>query len=252
MLVQCSAVQCLLSTQCSAVLEVAARARLWLRLGWAEPRPAESCSLWQRSEEATIPAHPPRSQLSLSLATTTLLLRHNNSGSDRLCSRYLRKQPSLWSISTQQRRELREAQFLYRDRSFVCFILSYFNLLSGPEERAYLYWVSRSCVVVCFDTMQDALTYLSARSFLKISYITETETEEFGLLRPLLPRYLLCFTTLLLHWAATMERCVAWKGEIGRTVSFGSVVTSAVLLSLQSQVHPTPMIKSIINMQLPK
>ena len=33
MLVQCSAVQCLLSTQCSAVLEVAARARLWLRLG---------------------------------------------------------------------------------------------------------------------------------------------------------------------------------------------------------------------------
>ena len=27
-----------------------------------------------------------------------------------------------------------------------------------------------------------------------------------------------------------MERCVAWEGEIGRTVSFGSVVTSAVLL----------------------
>ena len=36
-------------------------------------------------------------------------------------------------------------------------------------------WVSRSCVVVCFDTMQDALTYLSALSSLKISYITEME-----------------------------------------------------------------------------
>ena len=120
------------------------------------------------------PSPPTSSQLSPSLLrcchTTTREVTDcaaDISGSSGHCDQY--------QHNKEVNSELRAAQFLCRDRPFVYFIQCV-QWKRWQKMGTQLQWVTRSCVVVCFDTMQDALTYLSAAlSSLKISYITETE-----------------------------------------------------------------------------
>ena len=124
--------QCLLSTQCSAVLEVAARASqaAATRLSWTQ---ASWVVLSLAAEwGGNHPSPPTCSQLSLSLATTTLLLPPQQ----------LRKWQIVQQISpetavtvininiTKKGTQSWAAQFLCRDRPFV-----YFNVFSENRRR---------------------------------------------------------------------------------------------------------------------
>ena len=217
MLVQCSAVQCLLSTQCSAVLEVAAaRARRWLWLGWSRSQASWVVLSLAAEWGATIPAHPPPvschrhyyAAATQQLGKWQIVQQISPEAAVTVININITKK---WTQSLEQRSFCVVTGLLYT---------SYFNLYSENHCRRDGHTVALGneklrCCLFWYDARCTYLS-LSTQFFKDQLHNGDRDCEESGLLRPLLPCHasrLYCFIEQL-QWSCVRVLCGGGKVKL--------------------------------------